>query len=164
MPQGKIHNVEEELQVLNRALRKLTENVEGLTQVKTQVAGLKQSITSLEQNITTTYSNNANFQWDGTNLKMTWAAFSLISKQGKVIPVPAGQVTGLSASTEYWFAWNANHQKMGANTALTPLHKKPDNIVVGRFKTGTGAQSGSAGGGGSEAGGDGHAGNTYNKF
>ena len=97
----------------------------------------------------TTHINNINFAWDGPNLKLTWVVGYVKNAAGKIYQVPAGEITGLTASTHYWMAWNPEHQQMSAQTSIEPFVGKKNFIVICNLHTGAAGAAASAGGGGS---------------
>src|SRR5574337_421472 len=102
-----------------------------------------------------TGTNNLTFTWTGSTGTISWAAGSVLNRQGNYVPIPAGSITGLSASTTYWLAWNPVHAVMAHSTSLAAIQPNKNNLVICNVTTlGSGA-SGAIGGGGTDAGGNG---------
>jgi hypothetical protein len=123
--------------------------------------------------------NNLVFTWTGGTTTLSWAsgwikdknavseignAFSqspsygiksaLIPAITHNIPVPAGSITGLTASSYYWLGWDSSTSKMYALKDITKLYTLNNVQVVCQVFTGTAGQTGTAGGGGSQSGSD----------
>lgn len=126
-------------------------------------------------------TNNIAFTWTGATLTLSWAKGFIKDKNwnaqsAKGTPVkssapgaqhqwlvPAGSLSPLNASTYYWMAWDPVHQVMRATTDASVLHSNYSLLIICQLFTGTGAQSGSAGGGGSNGGVD-FSGTRYKNF
>lgn len=67
-------------------------------------------------------------------------------------PVPAGSQSGLSASTYYWIGWNHVGQQIVFTKDVGQIFQGTHTHVICQIFTGTGAQTGVAGGGGSQSG------------
>ena len=135
--------------LLNKELRKLDQARRDLLLEQRRTRRLRESLTIAEEIRAESQIDTADFQWVGPSTKITWVAFKIKNKAGDVIQVPAGERTGLTASTYYWLAWNPVHKIMAAATSVDTLTNNPINLIVCRIFTGTGAQTGDAGGGGS---------------
>jgi hypothetical protein len=107
--------------------------------------------------------NNLTFTWTGATLTMSWAPGYVKDHQGHYNHVAAGSQV-LAASTYYWVAWNTIHQTMSFNVNLDLLHGKPSLLVLCQVFTGTGAQTGAAGGGGTAVNGRDLSGLKYKNF
>lgn len=124
--------------------------------------------------------NNITFTWTGGTLTLSWNAGYVQDSSLRNWPVVAGSQV-VNASTTYWAAWNPIQQHMALNTSLATLvsgvgtaHQfsktgganvsAGNNLVIAAVFTGTGGQSGTAGGGGSDPGGTGVSGTVYKKF
>lgn len=123
--------------------------------------------------------NNLVFTWTGASGTLSWAAgwikdknaatdtgdsfsrspsygFSIGKPFGAThnVPVPAGSIPGLAASTYYWVGWDVTNAAMTALTDITKLYSHHDMQVVCQVFTGTAGQTGTAGGGGAQGGTD----------
>lgn len=105
--------------------------------------------------------NDVTFKWDGAGAgsgtgTLSWAASSILDRQGRYIPILAGSISGLTASTTYWLGWNPAHQVMARSTTLGAIHGNTGTLIICSVTTGTDSASLVAvGGGGTDAGGTG---------
>jgi len=152
-------------------LDQLNKELVKIDALQKQVADLHQKIGDTHakvQSIKDTHApiqfNTLTFTWTGGTTTLSWPAGAVVTKTGENVPVATGSITGLSASTYYWLAWNPTHQKMVAQVGLNGLLQIPDNVVICQVFTGTGAQTGVAGGGGSSSSGSDLCGARYKLF
>jgi hypothetical protein len=114
-------------------------------------------------------SNNLNFTWTGGTTTLSWtpgyikdknwsvqttvrpAAKSSAPGQKHMFPVTSGNLV-LAPSTYYWIGWDYVHNVMRATTDASSLHNNYNVHIVCQLFTGTGGQTGTAGGGGSQGG------------
>lgn len=114
-------------------------------------------------------TNNMVFTWTGATTTLSWPQGYLKSKnwnaqtitlpaikssapgQQHVYTIPAGSMS-LLASTYYWLGWDASHQTMLATKDASTLHGNYNVHIICQIFTGSGAQTGTAGGGGSQTG------------
>jgi hypothetical protein len=141
-----------DLALLNQLSQHVEELQRQITDIKRGVKQHNKEIIDLQNTTDDLYFNTIEFTWTGGTTLVSWNAGFVQDKAGKVYPVPAGSKT-LSASTEYWAAWNPVHQVMAFDTSLTSLIPNKNNLVLCQITTGSGAQTGTAGGGGSKPGG-----------
>ena len=168
----RIANLPADLAIINSELKRLD-------QYQSQLSGLTDRLVSLETHtaeIRDTRAipsvNNLIFTWTGGTLTLSWPAGFVQDSSLTHYPVVAGSLV-LVASTVYWLAWNPRQQVMAFNTSLHTLFSNSDaftaapagnNLIVSSVKTGTGGQTGVAGGGGSDPGGTGPSGKAYVNF
>lgn len=117
-------------------------------------------------------TNNIIFTWHGGTLSVTWPQGFIQDKNaGREVvvgtgfstakgpartsahtyPVVAGTQTGLTANTYYWVGWNHVGQQMVFTTDAGALFQGTHMHIIAQIFTGTGAQTGVAGGGGSQS-------------
>lgn len=115
--------------------------------------------------------NNLVFTWHGGTSTITWpagfirdrnaghgarvlAGSFLSSARGNVHTqlIPAGTLTGVSASTYYWLGWDPQGQVMIISKNVNDVFFHDNSFTICQLFTGTGAQTGVAGGGGSQSG------------
>ena len=95
-------------------------------------------------------TNNLTFTWTGSGGVISWNAGAIVSKNSINVPVAAGSISGLAATTRYWMAYNKAQNQMIA-TVTAPL-QNANNIVLCQVLTLGGASNGTIGGGGSTGG------------
>lgn len=134
-----------------------------LEQLKQIVAEVQAQGISEAQSNGVPNQNNITFTWTGGTLTVSWAAGYVKDHHNHFLPIPAGS-RALSASTFYWAGWNPFHRTMSFQTSLAGFKSNSNILILSQFKTGTGAQTGTAGGGGSDPGGDGLNGRLYINF
>lgn len=150
---------------LNRAFSDQMQIMEGLVgELQKQVDNLRHQIKQVDVNHAPLTQNNITFTWTGATGTISWPAGSVKDKKGFNIPVKAGSIAGLPASTYHWLAWNPEHQQMIAQVGVDGLLQKPGNHVICQVFTGTGAQTGTVGGGGSSSNGSDLSGSRYKLF
>lgn len=151
-----------------RDIRRVDQLEREVAHMRTKLERAEEKLRVAEERREPSSSNNIIFVWDGPNLKLTWAAGYVRDKDGRYYTIPAGERTGLSASSFYWMAWNPVHQVMVASAKLETVLPNKNNLVICSLKTGTGGASGTAGGGGSfgtgGTNGDDFSGRDYNFF
>jgi|SRR5581483_465552 len=110
-------------------------------------------------------TNNCVFTWTGASNHLSWNNSAVVDVVNTTYPIYAGTLT-LSPSTFYWMVWNKEHKVMTAladirtlfsgnsGQALSGSHASDNNIIICQIFTGTGGQTGIAGGGGSTGGSD----------
>lgn len=135
---------------LNRELRLLQRDNKEFFQLKQRVQALVKQTEDLQSKRELTSTNAMDFQWDGPNLKITWAAGYIKDREGELHHVPAGEKTGLTANIYYWMGWNPVHQTMSVVSAPETLTGIKNILVICRVYTGTNIQTGDVGGGGTE--------------
>lgn len=140
-----LNSLSQQVETLQRQVQKLQ------SESKLQ----NEDIANLQDTADILYQNTITFSWTGATGTISWNAGYVSDKQGNVIPIPAGSRAGLSASTAYWVAWNPVHQVMAFSTTLSTLIANKNNYTLAGYTTGTGAQTGTAGGGGTDPGGQG---------
>jgi len=148
---------------VNRALGHIDELKKQIGSLQSQLEATKHQVSLLDLQHAPATTNNLVFTWTGSTHTLSWAAGSIadknaggigmndISKLGGAhnVPVSAGSLPGLLASTYYWLAWNKVHQQMIANQSADVLFQNKNNLVICKLYTGTAGQTGIAGGGGS---------------
>ncbi len=152
-------DVTRDLPLLNRQLAELEQAIQRVRESQDQIAIAHDKINKQLAKNEATHVNNIDFQWDGPNSKITWTDGFIKSDEGPLYPVRAGEITGLSANTTYWMAFNVAQNVMVASLtaeAVTDVNKPALHLICSLY-TGTVVQTGSAGGGGSTWGGGGSA-------
>lgn len=139
-------------------LDQINRQLDGVDSLFHEVQNLKGQLASVHtnlRNVIATHSpatsNNVTFTWTGSTQTLSWPAGSVKDAKGINIPVLAGSLTSLSASTYYWLAWNKIHQQMVSSTNADTLLENINNTVICQVFTGTTGQTGTAGGGGSQS-------------
>lgn len=116
-------------------------------------------------------TNNLSFTWTGGSQALTWLQGFIKDKnwQAQTIASPtvissakgqphffavSGGALSLTPSTYYWLGWDPIHQIMLATQDASALHGNRGVHVICQLYTGTGGQTGVAGGGGSTGGTD----------
>lgn len=166
------------LNQVNQQLDKVSELNDRLSKLEKEHQTLKFQTSNLDFVHARPTFNNLTFTWTGGSTTLSWTAGWIKDKNAVVdtgtafsqspswrfangipvatthnIGVPAGSLT-LSASTYYWLGWDTAGQLMHATTDITTLYTHHDVQVICQLFTGTGAQTGTAGGGGSQGGSD----------
>lgn len=143
---GRISKID--LVQLNQQFRKLGELENQFRQLQNDHDLTRQQLLAVQLQNTAT-NNNLIFTWTGSTLTLSWATGSLRYKTTSAIPIAAGSIANLLASSYYWLAWNKVHSQMAADVDVTKLASNPTNILICQVFTGTAGQTGVAGGGGS---------------
>jgi hypothetical protein len=141
------------LSEVNRALEHIDQLTKKIGTLQSQLDSVNHQVKNLAVVHAPLTTNNITFTWTGSTLSLSWTAGSIANKNGINTPIPAGSITGLTASTNYWLAWNPTHQKMVANISADVLFQISSNLVICQVFTGSAGTTGVAGGGGSSAGG-----------
>ena len=152
------------LEQINRELAKVDELKKRVDELHKQMGDTHAKVQSIKDTHAPIQFNTLTFTWTGGTTTLSWNAGAVVTKTGQNVPVAAGSIGGLTASTYYWLAWNPTHQKMAAQIGLNGLLQIPDNVVICQVFTGTGAQTGTAGGGGSSSSGSDLCGARYKLF
>ena len=140
-----------DLSQLNKQLERIEALQKQLNAAQQQIASVHTRLTSIENTHVPSRSNTVVFTWTGSTHTLSWPAGSVVDRAGVNVAVAAGSITSLTASTYYWLAWNAVHQQMAIAVNVNTLLNIPGNIVICQLFTGTGSQTGVAGGGGSQS-------------
>lgn len=148
MSHERLTDVQKEISKLNRQLAKFHELQSDILNLKKKTGSLAADIEQLGHQRDDSATNNLTISWDGPNLKLTWTAGYVKDRKNRVYQIPAGERTGLTASTYYWLGWNPIHETMSVTTALQQLVDIPNILVIAQVFTGTNVQTGAAGGGG----------------
>lgn len=163
----KINDIVKDLPSLNKELSKFDLHDQQINDLKSQVGQLQKQLlvdttTGPENHLS---QNNIIFTWTGSTTTLSWAP-AYIHSNGTYIHIAAGSLS-LTASTYYWMAWNSIHQSMSAQTNYQNLINALGSgklFILAQIFTGTGGQTGAAGGGGTEPGGVGNNGKQYKSF
>lgn len=134
---------------INRALSHIDDLKKELRSTKQNLEAVKHQVGLLDYLHAPLTTNNLVFTWTGSTLTLSWPAGSIHDKNLVNIPVQAGTISNLLASTYYWMAWNKIHQQMVANPLADVVFQTQNNLVICKLFTGTAGQTGVAGGGGS---------------
>lgn len=157
-------------------LVQVNSQVDRIDQLQAQLNKLQKQVSSTSQQAVVGDSvhapqttNNITFTWTGGTTTLSWnagyikdknwsvqttvrpAAKSTAPGQQHTYAVTAGSLI-LSASTYYWLGWDFVHHVMRATTDASTLHNQFNIHIICQLFTGTGAQTGAAGGGGSQGG------------
>ena len=159
----RITDINTDLPKLNTELTRLDEYEGRFKNLELRLQNLQNHSTVESKTNGVQNQNNLTFVWTGGTLTISWAAGYVKDHQGHYDPIPAGSQHAL-ANTFYWVGWNPVHQTMSFNTNLDQLTKVDNILVLCQFFTGSGAQSGSAGGGGSVPNGQGLNGERFKLF
>lgn len=161
----RITDIDKDLPKLNDALKNLAVAQNDIAFLKLQNKQLLTLVNATTPEPQANFDSNAVFTWTGATLTLSWNNFSLRDTvSGKVVPVAAGSIASLATSTYYWLAWNPVQHTMSHNTVKSVLTNLPNLIIVAQVFTGTGGQSGAAGGGGASPGNIDDAGLRYKNF
>jgi hypothetical protein len=164
-------------------MARLQPHDEKILKLEADVNRIDKLLTSLRQSLlvkaSTTesrYINNIVFTWTGGTLTLSWSAGYLQEQTGTnqqlggttpnnliVYPISAGSRV-VSASTYYWVAWNIPQQQMIVSTDIVAILNDVNSRLIGNLYTGTGAETGTAGGGGSNGAGTGYGVETWKNF
>ena len=148
MSSERLTDVQKEIAKLNRQLANVREIESRARRLDRKINALSDELQKLSQQRDDSATNNLTISWDGPNLKLTWTAGYIKDRKNRIYQIPAGERTGLLASTYYWLGWNPVHETMSVTTALQQIVDIPNILVIAQVFTGTGAQAGAAGGGG----------------
>ena len=160
----RITKIEQDLPKLNRELARLDGHSQQLTNLQQQITTLRIQLTEKARADGIPNQNNIIFVWTGSTTTVSWVAGFVKDHSGVFQPVPAGSRGSFTASTNYWAGWNPLHKSMSFVTSLGAFKGNPNILVICKFFTGTGAQSGNLGGGGTDTGSDGLNGKEYKLF
>jgi hypothetical protein len=159
----RITNVND-LSQLNKALSHIDSLRKQVSDLQEQLAVVHKKVTDIHAQHAPAVSHNLTFNWTGAGGQLDWAAGSLLDKQNTNVPVTGGLITGLAPNTYYWLAWNKEHKQMLAHVGTDNLLTNPNNTVICQVFTGSGIQTGVAGGGGSSSSGSDLSGSRYKLF
>lgn len=153
---------------LNAALQRIDSLRKIVIDMQQQMGAMKHLLESIDVTHAPATTNNLVFTWTGGTTTLSWANGFLQDKNatankivGQHLATAPGIVHNhqviagsmhLTASTFYWLAWNPTHQEMVASTDAGKLFQNPGNLIICQIFTGTGGQTGVAGGGGSTGG------------
>lgn len=161
MPPITITDPVKDVAKINSAFQQLDALYSRLAAAEKQISFTQTTSQKHQQLAEITGVNNITFTWNGSSGTISWGAGSVLNRQGVHIPIPAGSITGLSASTTYWLAWNSIHQVMSYGTSLATIQPNKNNLVLCSVTTLGSGSSGAIGGGGTESGGVGFNRNIY---
>lgn len=164
MPNIKINSFPKDIQVLNQALQELDTHTDTLRLVQKQQKLLTTQVQAIQNKREVFSTNNLKFHWTGSTLTLSWDPGYIIDKLGGTVPTVGGISPQLVANTYYWIGWSDIQKQMSFQQKAGSLAVIPGIHVVANIFTGTGGQTGVAGGGGSEPGGDGITGAKYKLF
>jgi hypothetical protein len=149
---------------LNEALSQVDILTRRLVAAESVARSTKIAATRATQQLANPPVTNLAFTWTGSSCLVSWPAGYIKNSRGIVTAVAAGSKF-LSPSSYYWVYYNPIHkQVIFANSPSPTLTGNSKNLVVCSLKTGTGTQSGAAGGGGTEPQGYGNMGYKYTNF
>lgn len=134
---------------LNRALEGIDKLEKKFGTLNSQLSSITHQVNQIDTKHVPASSNNLSFTWTGGTLTLSWPAGSVVDRNNSNVPIAAGSIVGLLASTYYWLAWNQVHKQMVAQIDASILLPNTGNIVICQVFTGTAGQTGLAGGGGS---------------
>ena len=140
----------DDLANLNRALDHLDNLTRQVTTLQKQIQQVHTSAKNDNTQAQQATANNLVFTWTGGTTTMSWTTGFLKVKGSENFPVIAGSRV-LSPSTFYWAVWNPVHKVMAFVQDVNTVMNNLNNIIIAQVFTGTGGQTGTAGGGGSEA-------------
>lgn len=139
---------------INRELARLEEFHKRISALEAKFEEARIDVNQLQD--THLNGNNLTFTWTGGTTTISWNAGAVKNfhprtfdrVKSPIAAIPAGSLTA-SASTFYWMIWNKLQGQMIASNTVDGFIQNTDNILLCQIFTGTGAQSGTAGGGGS---------------
>lgn len=154
-----------ELNQLNLQLDRIEELHKRLAAVENRIAKHSFIIAATDPLHAPQTTNNIVFTWTGGTTTLSWTAGWIKDKNWNaqslgtpaissapgvqhIWSIPAGSLT-LTASTFYWLGWDPDKNTMRAEKDVSNLHGDRDIQIICQLFTGTGAQTGTAGGGGS---------------
>lgn len=152
----------DDLGQLNRALQRIDKLEKQLNNTRAGLAQVSKKVTVLDAvHAPSPTTNDLVLTWTGGTSTVSWPAGSVQDKNAQAIiqapgqvhttPIIAGARNGLAPSTYYWVGWSKTQNQMVFTTDAHPILNQQDIHMICRIFTGTGAQTGVAGGGGSQS-------------
>ena len=162
-----------DLAQINRQIDRLDNLHKTVSTLQSTLENIKYQVGQLDYHHARPTTNNLVFTWTGGTHTVSWPQGFIQDKNAEAqqilgdvfssakgppilgqhtFNVPAGSQAGLTASTYYWVGWNHAASQMVFTTDAGQLFQDTHMMVICQLYTGTGAQTGVAGGGGSQGG------------